>query len=184
MYILKNNQQGVTLLETIFALAVLVTGILAVLTLATSSISLSQSSEQSIVVTNLAREGLEIVREIRDYTKGGDLSKITGSSFFNASMDKCYFVDVNEAGNFKLQTANSFACTNLNSLSTCTNCLLYKDQTSGKYTHTSSGVVTVFRRAVQIKTISTTEKEVLSRVVWTEHGRSHSFLLVTNLTDW
>ncbi len=184
MYILKNSQRGVTLLETIFALAVLVVGILAVLTLTTSSISLSQSSEQSIVVTNLARESLEIVREIRDYTKGGDVSKITGSSFFDASMDKCYYVDVNETGNFKLQTANSFACADLDSLSTCTNCLLYKDQTSGKYSHTSGGMATIFRRAVQIKSISATEKEVLSKVVWVEHGRSHGFLLVTNLTDW
>src|SRR3990167_6964029 len=62
---IKNNL-GVTLIETIVALGILTTGIISALALITNSIAYSQSSEQAIVVVNLAREGMEIVRSVRE----------------------------------------------------------------------------------------------------------------------
>ena len=60
----KKDNSGVTLIETIVALGILTVGIVAALSLMIGTISFSQSSEQSIVVVNLAREGIEMTRSI------------------------------------------------------------------------------------------------------------------------
>src|SRR3989338_5345228 len=80
-YEIRNLQRGFTLVETIVSLGILMLGIGASLTLVTATVSYSKQTESLIVVVNLAREGLEIVRAIRDVggfdaLPGGDTSWI------------------------------------------------------------------------------------------------------------
>jgi Tfp pilus assembly protein PilV len=62
----KRVQSGQSMLEAIIATGILVTAISSALTLVTSSIKASKESETSITAGNLAREGVEVVRAIRD----------------------------------------------------------------------------------------------------------------------
>lgn len=62
----KRLQSGQSLLETIFALWILIMVITAILALTVSSIGGQKESESQIVANNLAREGIEIVRNFRD----------------------------------------------------------------------------------------------------------------------
>ena len=60
------RQFGQGLLEVIIAIAVIATGLAGVMSLTGYSIKAADVSSQQVMATNLAREGLEVVRHIRD----------------------------------------------------------------------------------------------------------------------
>ena len=107
---IKNNF-GLTLMETTIALGILMIGILASLTLMLSSFDYVQQTEHEIVVVNLAREGIEIMRIIRNNENNAVLNDI---DLFDGSYDGLtYIVDsdsTNLAASFpSLATANILA---------------------------------------------------------------------------
>ncbi|MBI2636905.1 MAG: hypothetical protein HYW81_01805, partial [Parcubacteria group bacterium] len=61
-----NHQQGQGLLETIVALGIIVSGVVGMLNLTISNQTATEDSSERLVATNLAREGVEVVRNIRD----------------------------------------------------------------------------------------------------------------------
>ena len=165
-YEIRNLQRGFTLVETIVSLGILMLGIGASLTLVTATVSYSKQTESLIVVVNLAREGLEIVRAIRDVNgfdalPGGDTS---------------WIID-------RTSTALSAAATfsGGSDIHACANCTLYLN--NNQYLATP-GTATPFSRLVEIRTLSADEKEIISTMRWTEHGRAHTYQLTTVLTDW
>lgn len=165
-YLCKSDKRGITMMETIVALGILVLGIITTLTLMTSTIIFSQASEQSIVVVNLAREGIEAARGIRD------LNGFDALSVGNKTVD----VD----GDLELENATFDGEENIEN---CTNCDLYLN--SGRYLHSGSAEQkTIFRRLVIISDESANEKKIISQVYWSEHGRAHTFTLEDHLTDW
>lgn len=60
------NKKGQTLIEVIFVLAIIIIGFLAIMALIISNISGGEINRSKIVAYNLAREGVEAVRYIRD----------------------------------------------------------------------------------------------------------------------
>ena len=61
-----HRSSGQSLLELIVALGVILAGVLGGLTLVISSITAARRTQQQIIAQNLAREGLELVRSVRD----------------------------------------------------------------------------------------------------------------------
>jgi prepilin-type N-terminal cleavage/methylation domain-containing protein len=61
-----NNKQGFTLLEVLLALSVLSVGIMAAFTLSLANLNTARDNYQRIRAANLAREGLELARNVRD----------------------------------------------------------------------------------------------------------------------
>lgn len=160
-----SNQPGVTMMETIVAIGILVLGIVSALSLMVSSLSFSQSSEQSIVVVNLAREGIETVRSIRSLN--GFSALTTGDKI----------IDVE--GDLILENATFSGGTDIED---CTNCDLYLY--NGRYVHNDSGTSTIFKRLIAISDVTGTEKKIISQIYWSERGREHNFILETHLTNW
>ena len=66
MKFLRDNQTGQGLLETIVALGIIVAGVVGTMNLTLSNQKTSQDTVERLIATNLAREGIEIVRSIRD----------------------------------------------------------------------------------------------------------------------
>ena len=66
MRLFFNNRQGQGMVEAVFAIGILLIVVSAVLALTTSNVSGNQESEFQIVANNLAREGIEVVRSLRD----------------------------------------------------------------------------------------------------------------------
>jgi type II secretory pathway pseudopilin PulG len=62
----RHNQKGQTLLELLVALFILVLVLTATVALIVSSINAGRESRNRLIAANLAREGIEIVRNIRD----------------------------------------------------------------------------------------------------------------------
>lgn len=63
---MQHYPQGQGLLETVVALGIIGTGLVAAITLTTSSFAASREGLGRLVATNLAREGVEAVRALRD----------------------------------------------------------------------------------------------------------------------
>lgn len=79
---------GQSLIETIVALALLVTGITGGLSLAIFAVSSSDVTLNQIIATNLAREGVEVVRNMRDANWLKDL--LTDCDYGTATVQQCY----------------------------------------------------------------------------------------------
>jgi type II secretory pathway pseudopilin PulG len=62
----KKHQTGQSLLEMVFAIGILLLVVAAILALTTSGVIGQKESESQIIANNLAREGIEAVRNIRD----------------------------------------------------------------------------------------------------------------------
>ncbi|MFA5135076.1 MAG: type II secretion system protein [Patescibacteria group bacterium] len=66
MHTAHHNQSGQTLLELIIAITVLVVALVATIVLIVTSINASREARNKLIATNLAREGVETVRNVRD----------------------------------------------------------------------------------------------------------------------
>jgi len=62
----SKRRDGQTLIELLFALTVIVTGLFAATTLVFSNLQLSDRDADEVVAVNLAREGIELAKQIRD----------------------------------------------------------------------------------------------------------------------
>lgn len=63
---LKTNQKGQSLIEMMVALFILVAALTATIVLIVTSINAGRESINRLIATSLAREGIEVVRNIRD----------------------------------------------------------------------------------------------------------------------
>ncbi len=62
----QNNQQGQTLVETVVAIFIMVMGVTSALGLAIYSLNASTSISKQIIAVGLAREGIEVLKNMRD----------------------------------------------------------------------------------------------------------------------
>ena len=62
----KMKQRGQSLMEAIVAIAILLMVVIAVLALTISGVTGQKNNEQQVIANNLAREGIELVRNLRD----------------------------------------------------------------------------------------------------------------------
>ena len=61
-----NNQSGQSLMEMLIAIFILILALVATIVLIVTSINAARDSMNKLVATNLSREGIEVVRNIRD----------------------------------------------------------------------------------------------------------------------
>lgn len=139
------QKKGLTLVEVIVALAVIIMGVVAGLTLTVYNLKASLYGEHQLVAANLAREGLEAVRARRDsnWLSGEEWNKdifAAGETNFSPSFNP---VD----GSWSMEPADNA------DVDECVNCRLYLDQASGVYSLDNSKTRTIFSRLLSIKEI-------------------------------
>lgn len=79
-----NQQKGVTLIEVLVAIFVVVTGLIGSLTLVTQVMQFTSLSSSKLIASYLAQEGVEIVRNIRDQAwLDGSCDNICFQNIFN-----------------------------------------------------------------------------------------------------
>src|SRR3989344_3934106 len=119
---------GQTLIETIVAITILTTGIIGGLALAIQSLSSSSIVTKQIIATNLAREGIEAVRNIRD---SNWLANSLQSCPYMGSGQQC----IGQWANFGPASCNSSSSTNPNAgfllLNKCANYRVSLNPSSG-----------------------------------------------------
>jgi len=169
-----------SLIETIVAIGILVTGIVAILSIGLTDISLGQQSGKRVQAISLAREGLGIVESIRS------------SNWLNPENNWPYGI---ATGNYYVD----FQTTSLNEatfvggvqITDCTNCYLCQDEANG-YFYQCADSGAEFSRLITITNgddlggncENNCEKKIISKVYWDDKGKGHSISLENHLTNW
>lgn len=168
------NKKGFTLLEVMVSAAVLTVGVGTMMVLVSNSLHALNVAKNRTIAVNLAQEGIEIVRNIRDTNWVQNLPYDNGFS----------------AGSYCLDYQDADAA----SLVPCVDPVLYRDSTTGAYSHNpSGGVATNFYRTINITMEPNPEDDttvtpdplvirVVSTVSWEQGNRQVS--AEEHLYDW
>lgn len=192
---------GFTLLETIVALGVILAASVGPVSLVTRSLIDFSFSKNKLVAVNLAQEGIELIRGIRDNNIACDI--LNGTTIWPWNEDP----QPPDPGNTITNTTVGVAvdrtitstCGGIGGISmvmpilslSCDDKLLF-DTTTGIYGY-SSGQASIFSRCVQIKTppdtpdsdISPTDQmDITSTVRWVERGTTKNIVLKERLYNW
>lgn len=188
---IKKLQQGQSLLEMVFAIGILLIVVSAILALATANILGQKESEFQIMANNLARESIEVARNIRDSNWLAGNQWDAGLSDITSDIA---VVDYNS------QTLRFDPTDDEKKLYT---------SDAGLYSHDDSGTLSIFNRELMLSSvcqninsasvdfgkeiiraicISTDEKKigikVQSEVSWSERGRDRTVKLENLLYEW
>lgn len=157
---------GFSLLETTIAIAILVSAIIGPMSLSSQSIRSASVARNTIIASNLAQEGIELVKNIRlnNRIDGKPWTQGLGPC---GSVNGC-FIDAKDL--------DVGACS--------ANCVPLKfDDFLNLYTY-DSGQGTIFRRIITTSNITSDEIKVQSFVRWSDKFGNHDFTLSTSMLDW
>lgn len=179
------KNQAFTLIETMVAISMLVTTIVAPLTIAANSLFQSRYARDQVIATYLAQESVEMIRYVRDKNLMQITSAPQGSNYdwldgiWQSSSDgKWIYLDWTSVRN----NPAYYLCSNPEKPKSCP--YLNYD---GIYTNVDTGTPTKFKRAVKItkSTDNTDEIKIESRVYWQTGGNNLKFVTVTAfLYNW
>lgn len=155
-------QRGFTLIETLVALVLVTVAMGPVFILATSSVNVASRIEHNLIASDLAQEGVEVVRNIRD------TNWLTGAAFDNNLPTGTWRVQWDTVGGGLMAVGS--------------NPVLKKS--NGLYNYTV-GTDTVFRRTVTISKPNSGELVVISSMTWIERGNINRTVgAESHLFDW
>jgi len=154
--------RGFTLIETLVALVLITMAMGPVFILATSSVNVASRIEHNLIASNLAQEGIEVIRNIRD-------TNWTGEEVFDNDLPVGVWRVQWDTGGGGLMAVGS-------------NPALKKN--NGLYNY-STGTDTVFRRTVTISKPNSGELILISSVTWVERGSiDRTVNIESHLFDW
>ena|SRR3989344_2044476 len=167
MYSVENNQRmaGFTLIETIVAVGVIMIGLVSALGAITTALFYVSNIQNRLIAANLAAEGVEIVRNIRDNNWLQNLS-------WNSGLND---------GNY--QAACQLASCNSISFSSYSGNPLLFDSASGLYNY-ASGDNTSYTRKISIANLSNYEIRVISDITWQRRGIIFNISAEDHLFNW
>ena len=154
------HASGFTLLETIVALAVILSAMAGPISLATRGIFSAKFARSRLVSANLAQEGIELVRKIRDD---------------NVFADRVWDSGIG-VGDWQIDVLSS-------EFSPFVNAKLLRDGDTGLYNYTT-GVETQFVRRISMTKLSADQIVVVSHVTWQEGGIPREMALRETLYNW
>lgn len=163
------RKRGFTILELIVAIFIVITGLVAAASLMTYSISAVIIGKSQIIATNLAQEGLEVVRNIRDNNwhciADPDCTDVTS---WNEGLGVGEWRVEYDSLGLSVYTGNSLK--------------LYDG--FYQYTFGDETYETRFYRKITIEDISANEIKVVSEVTFSERNKSYSVSAENRLYDW
>jgi len=143
---------GTTIIEAVIAIFIITVGILGGLGLALQATAKAGYSKEETVAANLAREGIEIVRNMRDSNWLNSLSWDQGLS--GGAAEKGGILNFSSANN---QWTLTHLADPAEALNNETSRLYLKD---GFYSTDATGVKTLLKRVIKITSISADEKKI------------------------
>jgi len=161
------NNQGFTLLEIAVAVFIVSFGIVGVLALIHYNMQAEQVSKRQLVASQLAQEGLELVRNRRDNNWLNDLA--WGEGITNLS-DNNFIVDYEGSFDESVDSLNEDGAK------------LYLNP-QGFYDHQGS-TSTPYSRIINIKDIESDNFTLESTVQWSDQKGTHKYKAETELYDW
>lgn len=177
----RSESKGFTLVETLVAIGILVTAVTGAFTAAQAGISSAIYSKDQIIAFNLAGEGVEQIRNLRD--ENGIKGQNWMSGIAQNSSDPCYFGKVctvdavnTDANGRPIITTCSGA------LGTCP--VLKQDPVNGFFGYASGWTDTAFKREITLTQVNDHEVSMLVRVSWSKGLNNRQFDVRENIFDW
>lgn len=167
----KNNQKGFGIIESIVSIYIITMGLLGLMSLIEQSLKVQRLNKNAIISSELAQEGLELVRNIRDdnWKNEADWRKDISGSFI---ID---YRAINDRGLiYPLGSTTSLASK------------LYLHE-NGFYDHDSSlnAAPTIFSRFIETSQISNEDGlNVVCHVKWADGARENEYSVATKLYNW
>lgn len=163
----RGKSRGFTLIETLVAIAVLVTSIVGPLSIAAKGLAASLLARDQVTAFYLAQEGIEYIRGMRDE------NILSGDSWLTGLKPAC---TGGQLCNVDSKNDLFIECD--------TECpLLNYDENTGFY-GTPSGSPSRFRRTIAITELSATEAVVVATISWTSGLFPRTFSIREVITDW
>ncbi len=175
MYILNKNKQGLTLIETLIAISILLMSAVMPMTIYSNSIVNARYASEQITATYLAQEAVELVKYMVD-TRFNQ-----GSSWFgNSSSPELPNCDGSGFGNVcTTEVSSGSICRGVSCSS-----MLYFD-INNLYTHDNTGTPTKFSRTVEFDGNPNTEGALVSSTVtWKSGGKDRNVTVEEYVTKW
>jgi len=180
--IFKKNKlvqpQGFTVVEALIAVAVTSIGLVAILGVTVYALSISRVSPDEVIAANLAQEGIEVIRNIRDTNL---LQGVNFNQGISAVVPiRWAKIDFNTVGGFALLlpvavNGGPLGCAqNLGDL-----CRLFIDS-NGFYSHDNAGQPTKFYRLIRLQSLPTDIIKVRSQVVWQDRQGNWRQTIIQN----
>jgi type II secretory pathway pseudopilin PulG len=158
------KRPGFTLVEIVVVLFIISLGLIGVLTLIIQNIQSQSYNKNNLIAYQLAQEGIELVRKVRD-------SNWKAHVPYNTNLvDGEYYMDY-------LDT--------IPTSSTGPTSLVLKTDNNGFYIHDAAGSDSGFSRKLTIQNLAGGESmRVVAEITWSVNNRSYSYDLETLLYDW
>jgi Tfp pilus assembly protein PilV len=157
---------GYTLIEALVSFLLLVVAITPAILLATSSVNVASAIQNNIIAANLAQEGVEVIRAIRDTNWlnddpfDTDIYAGPGADQYEVQWDSLMPSVYSAPGRFITLTGE------------------------GLYSYDLAGTQTIFKRKVTITKPSAVELQVISEVTWRDRRGSKNVAVEEHLFDW
>ncbi len=168
----RMDSRGFTFVETLAALFVIMVGISSFVTLINQTVSYTKTSSYNLIAAYLGKEGIEIVKNIRDSNFLKAYYDIPAGSTWLDGLTSC------QSGSGGCQIDyDSWT------LTPYTGAMLKLPDTGSKFYNYSDGADTMFARRITIDPVGAGPDylHVEVDVTWSEKGRSHVFPVQDNL---
>lgn len=171
----KTCQSGFGLIEVTISIYILIMGLLGIMSLLHQSLKAQHINENTLVAAQLAQEGVELVRNIRDNNWLSDNSSDWKTDIIGGvggDVDQAFVIDY--LGRTSISPVSGVDDPDAK---------LYINA-DNLYTHTPSASSTLFSRIIEKTNPQGSYMEITSRVKWTERGNDHNYVISTRLYDW
>lgn len=160
-----NNEQGFGLMEVIVSIFIILIGLMGVMALVNYSTIAGGTSASRLIAANLAQEGIEVVRNIRDLNFGDN-----GWNDWYAGIEG---------------TTNYLAQYNDTSLRAFSDTPLKYNSSTGLYGYDSgTDAPFAFKRKITLTKISANEVKLVAEITWVEQNRPHVLTAEDRLWNW
>lgn len=156
-------RKGFTLIETLVAIAILLVAVVGPMSVIGGSLSQTSTIRDQSIAINLAQEGIEMARQMRDSNMINAWDG--GGAIWSDGLAIGYYI-VSAAGGDSL-----FLCSGI---CTANQKIVYQNTAGWYFQVVGSGIPTKFSRMVDISDVSPTEKRILSEVTWVVGGNPKS----------
>jgi len=169
------NKKGFTILELLGAILVISIGVLTAYGVVQRILTYTIDSSDRITAAYLAKEGVEIVRNIRD------TNWINNRDFDFGLIDASCLLGYWEIEYDKL---NLNCCSSCDGTNDFNDLRFFKTDFSGYYSYSFGGRDSKFKRKITITSIAANELKIVVEVLWSKRGQAHNITVQENIYDW
>ncbi|NTW22355.1 hypothetical protein HGA34_02285 [Candidatus Falkowbacteria bacterium] len=163
------SNDGFSFIELLAVMFIVNVALVALISMSLQAIQTERFNRNVLIAAQLAQEGIELVRNIRD---NDWQAGVTPSSIFNSANDGVYAMDYTLGAAVPLTGGLTDDASKL-----------YTD-TQGYYSHDSTGTSTKFRRAISIFAAGIASTTVTSEVRFSDGVTARNYKVETILYDW